>query len=55
MSLIFFVLAFALFVLLGLDVIDGPRNDDVFEFASAFVALGLALGGIPLPTIFRKE
>lgn len=45
MSVICFVIAAVLFGLLGLDVIDGPKNDDIFEFGAMFVAAGLAFGG----------
>lgn len=45
MSVICFVIGAVLFGLLGLDVIDSAKNDDIFEFASMFVAAGLAFGG----------
>ncbi len=38
-----FVVAAVLFVLLSADIIDGPKNDDIFELASGLVATGLAL------------
>jgi hypothetical protein len=45
MSIFCFVIAGVLFGLMGLDVITGPKQDDIFEFASMLVAAGLAFGG----------
>lgn len=45
MSVICFIIAAVLFGLMGLDVIAGAKQDDIFEFASMFVAAGLAFGG----------
>lgn len=55
MSLICYVVAAVLFFLLGFHVIEPSSKYNLDEIGWGFIALGLALGGVALPVLFRKE
>lgn len=47
MSTICFIIAAVLFFLLGLKIVENSSNFDLVLVSHGFVALGLALGGVP--------
>lgn len=54
MNLICFVIAAVLFFLLGFHVIDPSSKLNLDEVGWGFLALGLALGSIALPVVWRR-
>ncbi len=55
MSLICFVIAAVLAFLLGLHIVEPSKDYDFGMIVLGFIALGLALGGVPIPNVFRKD